>query len=85
MAAKMVSLRLDPGLLDRIDERAAAEGVSRSAWMVAAFEAALAGPEPGAVAAAVHRGPIRVDTVPAAQQWALDRQARLNRAKDGAS
>jgi hypothetical protein len=43
MAGKMVSLRIEPELLARIDE--AVGGGSRTEWMVRALESALSEPE----------------------------------------
>ncbi len=46
---RMVSCRLPVGLLESIDAMAAQAGVTRTAWMASALEAAV-GPQPGAAA-----------------------------------
>lgn len=41
MAQKPLGLRMDPALIDRIDERAEQDGISRSVFIARAVEAAL--------------------------------------------
>jgi hypothetical protein len=81
--AKMVSVRLDDGLIGFLDEYAKARGASRTDIVAAALRSFLEDTRTGVpeIKVASVPGPVAVEAGPG---WSLDeRQARLNRDKYG--
>lgn len=78
----VLSFRVDDELAARAQEAAVARGVKRAVVLEEALRAFLA---PVIVMSETPPRPVRVDTPSQAQRWALERQARLNKAKDKAS
>lgn len=88
VATKLVNMRLDTGLLDRVDSVCGPRG--RTGFVVAALEAALGDPSAGSAPAHDRKGSRTLSSPSPAPPRdffdyaaaALERQARLNRERE---